>query len=212
MKSAMYKCFERVTIKNKIGNKRICGEIKCKRELRKKLKQVEKLGIKGGIVHTKIKEELQKQTSKIVEEIENEKIYRIKKRIEAITENKSKSNEIWKVRKQATKQADKQLAIKDEEGNLLTKTEDIQKRYLRYYLELLKPREPDIEAKTIIEEINKTFELQMKVRSCDQENINNPFTKAELAKVTQKLENNKIHIIAKRSVLTYEGFLFSTLF
>ena len=111
--------------------------------------------------------------------------------MQLIVAGEADKEDIWTVRRRATKQTDTIMALKDDEENMLTDPDEIQERYITYYTELLQPRKPDIEAEETILQYNKSFALFKQVNTHDKEKINEPYTPKELNKVIRKLKKNK---------------------
>ena len=191
LKSILYSCFTKVSIKKGISNSIIQKKIQFKREIRKAIHNLNKNGIYDGVVIKTFNDKIADIIKEIDEECQNELSTRIEKKMNDIIEGKVKKDEIWSVRKKATQQYDQQLALRDEDGSLLTETDAIQERYLNYYVDLLKPRKPENDILDVKSEIEKTFHLYMEVKSHDQEPLNQPFTSKELDKVIKNLKVNK---------------------
>ena len=191
IKTLMYSSFKKVTIKKKVQNSEIHLSIQHKQKLKRMLQHLIGInlenGIAVGIIRTKIKEEIEC----IQVQTQNEVANKLQAKMEKIISGQVDSEELWSVRKTATKQSDIIMALQDDEGNTITDPIKIKDRYIDYYQELLKPRPQDKEAEETNEEFDKCFSLYMKVKSHDQEDLNKPFTEKEMQKVFTNLKKNK---------------------
>ena len=190
--SVMHKCFKKSTIKPGQSNKIIRDLCKVKRQIKDNLIHLDKAGLVNGVAYRFLEEKYQSQVQRIAEEHVKEKEQKIKNRLDRIIEQGSdRRNEIWKVRKEAIKSKDVKLAIKSQAGKLLTEKVDIEERYIQYYKDLLKPRDPNPENSEIIEEISRTFNICLENRSYDNDEINDKFTMDELESVLRKIKPRK---------------------
>ena len=101
----------------------------------------------------------------------------------------SKSNEIWKVRRNLTKKNDPKMSILGKEGNLITSNNQIKDRYAEYYQELLCPRQPEKEAVETIEQAYRELNRMIKIFDSDETNL--PFTEKELDTAVKRLKDKK---------------------
>ena len=191
LQSTLYKCFQRVTIKNHNRSQNSTKIVNQKRTIKEYLTKLTKEGLSNGIVATMLKEELNYKIDEITAEIKAETSERMRNSMNDIITGKKKADEIWNVRKRATKTSEQIMAIKSDEGNLLTGSTEIKQRYQAYYKDLLTPRDPSTEAKDTEEEITKLFNLHLRETKYDSEPINQPFTEKELNKVIKELKPNK---------------------
>ena len=191
LQSTLYKCFKKITIKQKNHNQTTTEIVNQKRKIKEYLSRLNKEGLSEGIVATKLKGELDNKLEKITSEIKKETSEKIKRSMIDITTGKKKADEIWNVRKKATKTNEQVMAIKNPEGKLLTGQNEIKQRYQDYYKELLEPREPNPDAKETENESTKLFKFHLKDTNYDEDQINQQFTEAELNKVIKELKVDK---------------------
>ena len=90
-------------------------------------------------------------------------------------------------------------SVKDPEGNILTKKEDILLRYQEYYEDLLKNRAIPDEYTDHSKLINEIFEQRMKNNDYDHLEINKEFTMNEMNKVLGKMKSGKAPGLGKIS-------------
>ena len=191
LQSSLYKCFQKITITNKNRSQKSTELVNQKRKIKEYLNKLSKEGLNNGIVATLLRTELNTKVEEITNQIKKETSERINNNMEDIVTGKKKADEIWSVRKRATKASEQVMAIKNQEGNILTGSTEIKERYKSYYRELLEPRDPFPEAKETEDEITKLFNLHLRETKFDSEPINQPFTETEINKVIKELKPNK---------------------
>lgn len=191
LKSMMYSSFKRVTIKKKYKSSAIHRKVQQKHKLKKIQSKLNKKKLEKGTVHKAITGKINQLIDDIITEDQKQTAENLTKRMQQIVEGEADKEDIWTVRRRATKQSEAIMALKDEKENMLTNPEEIQERYINYYTDLLQPRTPDPEAKETLNQFNKCFSLFMQVKTHDEERINDPFTPKELDKVIKKLKKNK---------------------
>ena len=180
VKSIMYQCFERISIKKKNKTSKVKEMIKVKKKIKKEIAYLNQQGIGTGIIASHMRTELAKIIDTIATEIQEERAEKIKKRMNRVLQSKTgKSNEIWKVRKNLTNKADPKMAVLDKEGKQITDEEAIKGRYAEYYQELVIPRTPEAEAVETIEQAQTEFEINRLIKKHDENQINQPFTERE---------------------------------
>ena len=188
----MYKCFQRISVKHGKKSGTVRKMIKNKRKIKNEISKLNTIGIKDGIINRYMKNKLDKQIEEIINEIQREKTQKVKMRLEQMLERgESQSNEIWNLRKRAMAGKEPKIAILDSNGNMLINENLIQNRYNEYYKNLLKPREPKESNKKFSEEIHKIFEINMKIRQYDEDEINQKFSMKELKDIIERLESKK---------------------
>ena len=190
-KSLLYSSFRRITIKGQQTSPTIQSIIDRQRKLTKVQASLRKMNMEGGLIYKNIQNKIEKAIEEILIEQQRETAERAQRKMNAILEGKTHREDIWSVRKTATKQVEAIMALKDESDNIITDPEKIQKRYINYYTDLLQPRIPDNDAEETIKEYEKCFNYLMQVKTHDDETINKCFTEKELTKVINKLKINK---------------------
>ena len=191
IKSTMYKTIPRITIKpvKKSSNTRIL--ISKRRKINKEISKIRKKGLNKGIVLDYLKDQIKNIIIQITNEQEKEKIARIKKRLDKLISKNAISNEIWKVRKSAVKKVEPKMAVKDEEGKIITTKQGIHERYEHYFKDLLKSRNIHNEFREQAKLIEETFQINMQISKYDSEAVNQPFTMQEFINMSKQLKNNK---------------------
>ena len=182
---------KRVPIKHNAKNSTIHKKIQQKRRLKKIQSKLVAINQSNGIVSKCIKAEIDKLIQEILEEDQQATAENIKRRMQLIVDGTASREDIWTVRRKATKQVDALMALKDHEENIITDPIKIQERCIEYYTNLLQPRKAEKEAEETIDEYDKCFSLHMQVKAYDDEKINQPFTENELNKLMKKLKKNK---------------------
>ena len=191
VKSLMYQCFKRTTIKpgqrstvvNSLTKEKniLKGELRAKQHEEKNKEECEVLRNK---INLKIEE--------IVNENKRIKSENMKKRLEMLaSQGQDRRNDIWKIRKKATKTSDIKLAIKSSEGKLLTEKEEIHQRYNEYYKDLLQPRPTVPESIEYVSQVDSMFENCLTNHMYDDDDINIKFNIKELEKVLKELKPKK---------------------
>ena len=128
----------------------------------------------------------------ISSEIDDLRKLRIEARLKKVLEKKSSiENEIWQIRKRIIPKKEPKLAVKSKEGKLLTDTREIQHRYQEYYKDLLQNRQVCEEYKNHAGEVDSIFELNMKNKEHDEEELNHLFSIEELECVIKQMKRNK---------------------
>lgn len=184
----MYQCFKRSTIKPGQGNKKIREIISQKREIRKRMTQIDP----DCPLYMDLKEKLNQKVEEIALEHDKERADKMKQRLDRIqSRGCDKRNEIWKIRKRATTAKEPKLAIKSANGKLLTEKDDILARYNEYYTELLKPRTPQQQSMEYIKEMESNFEICIATKIYDDEEINSVFTMIELEAILKDTKPGK---------------------
>ena len=190
--SLMYQSFKRVTVKNHIKSSKVKTMIRDKKKVRKEIEYLNQQGIGNGTIANYMRNQLGNIINAIATEIQEERSALIKRRLENVTQNKTmKSLEIWKIRKNLTKNPDPKMSILDRKGELVTDSETIKKRYGEYYQELVKPRPPENEAIETINQAHQKFEINQQIQSYDTNEINTLFTERELETALNKLKDKK---------------------
>ena len=192
VKTIMYKCIKRITISGKKANTETKRLLQVKRSINKEINHIKQNGVKNSFLYkyylTRIKE-INRQVS---DEIIKMKNVKIQKRLDKIAENKSSiSNEIWNIRRKAIGKSDPKLVIKSKDGVKLYADIDIKNRYKQYYEELLEPREPSEGYSEHAKEIEQIFQINMQIKSYDDDELNQPFDMEELELVISELKRNK---------------------
>lgn len=189
--SIMHKSFKKSTIKPGQNNKTVRQLSREKRKLKSEMQRLEKIG-QRGVVYNFFDEKQQSLIQKIAEENEREKLEKTKIRLQRILDQgQDKKNEIWKVRKDGMKSREVKLAIKTETGKLLTNKDDICRRYIEYYKDLLQPRPPNSSNVEYIKEIEQTFSSCLKTKAHDNDSINLDFNMEELETVIKSTKPRK---------------------
>ena len=191
LQTMMYSSFKRVTIKRNTKNNIIHKKIQYKRKLKKIQSKLVAIKQNHGIVYKHIKGKIDQTIQEILEEDQHATAESIKQRMQLIIDGTSSRDDIWSVRRKATKQVDTIMALKDEEDNIISDPMKIQERYVEYYTNLLQPRKAEKEAEETITEYEKCFSLHMQVKTYDKDKINEPFTEKELNQIIKKLKKNK---------------------
>ena len=146
VKSVMYQCFNRVTEKNNHSSNLTTKLIEEQKTIKKKIRTLVEHGLQEGVGYQVLNTQLRNKINEIDDNIKNEKSKKLQKRLDSMMQKgHERSNEIWKIRKQAFRPEEQKMAIKDKEGNLLTCKDNIFNRFTEYYQELLKPRPPNPE-------------------------------------------------------------------
>ena len=192
LKKVMYTCFKRVTVKSKIGNPEINKAIQEKRKIRREIRKLKKIKeMKEGVILAAMEKALTNKVSTITVMIEEERKKVIESRMEKLVNSNKGSSEIWKIRKNVTRRNEAKLAIDDKDGNLLTDQEEIRTRYVEYYEDLMKSREPDEQLLELIEMKDEKFRMNMEVQRYEDEEMNSPFTLEEIQKVLRESKGGK---------------------
>lgn len=192
IKSLMYSCFKRVTIKPGKRSKTINSKIREKSIIKKEISILQRMGIKGGIVCNFMKSKLDEKIEEIAVACEKEKAQKTKSRLDKIIEQgHDRRNEIWNIRKNVTRNREVKLAIKSIDGVLLTDEEEISSRYNEYYSDLLKPRSTDPDSSEYVHEMESTFANCMSNTLYDNDQINADFSLEELEKVIKDTKPRK---------------------
>ena len=169
LKGIMYKCFKRITVKPGRRSILINKMIDKKRRIKVKLTKVKQI-TGEGVTSAFLRNKLENQVVKLVNQISKEKSDNMKKQLKNILDTgQVHINEIWKIRSRARNKREQRIAVQNEEGNLLLEDNDIKAIYYRYYKELLKVRDPVPQALDYADEIDKLFEINMKIVSYDEE-------------------------------------------
>ena len=169
LKSFMYSSFKRVTIKRKYKNSAVHKKMQSKRKLKKIQNQLKKRNLEKGIVYKIINGKINQLVEDIINEDQTQTAENLRKRMQSIVAGEADKEDIWTVRRRATKQTDSIMALQDNKENMLTDPEEIQERYISYYTDLLQPRKPETDAEETISEYNKSFALFMQVKSYDED-------------------------------------------
>ena len=192
VKSVMYQCFKRVTEKNNNSSNLTTKLIKEQKIIKKKIRTLVEHGLQDGVGYQLLNTQLSNKITEIDDNIKEEKSKKLQKRLDSMMQKgQERSNEIWKIRKQALRPEEQKMAIKDKKGNLLTCKDNIFNRFTEYYQELLKPRPPNPENEDTTKEMADQFNLYMKSRSHENDTINRPFTMTEINQQIRNLKNNK---------------------
>ena len=192
LKSLMHQSFKRSTIKPGQGNSKTREIINQKRKIRRRMGELEKLQQNDKDEYTNLKLNLNKKIEEIAEEQDKDRANRIKKRMDAILmTGADRRNEIWKIRKKATNTKEPKLAIKNENGELLTDKADILNRYNEYYTNLLQPRPPNPGSIEYINQSEKLFETCKSTLVYDNTSINQEFTMKEIEDVIRDTKAGK---------------------
>ena len=99
IKSTMYKCLDRITIKNRITNKTIRAISKRRKDLSKQVTKLKKMGINKGVVVTYLLEVIKDLKLQTTINIHKERIEKMKKQMEKAISKSQITNEIWNIRK-----------------------------------------------------------------------------------------------------------------
>ena len=127
-----------------------------------RLLMIEKRKIKNTDIGEERRERLNQLKKKMLEEEQASYYRKLQKTCKEIrVDGKFSSGGFWKMRKRMRRKKDDEIhAVEDKEGKLITKNEDIVKRYGEYYTDLLtstnnKTRLP--ENKDVVDEVEKKF-------------------------------------------------------
>ena len=191
IKSIMYKCLDRITSNSKITNNKIKTTTKRRKEVSKEVTKLRNQGINKGIVHDYLMQKLQELKLEDTVEIHQERMQRLRKKMEELASKTQVTNEIWNIRKRYSGKNEAKLAVKDGEGNLLVNTEQIHRRYEEYYKDLLKPREIPEEYKKHSKVIQENHEKYKQITKYDKDEMNQPFTMKEMETVIRELRKEK---------------------
>ena len=126
LQTIMYSSFKRVTIKHNAKNSTIHKKIQQKRRLKKIQSKLVAINQSNGIVSKCIKAEIDKLIQEILEEDQQATAKNIKRRMQLIVDGTASREDIWTVRRKATKQVDALMALKDHEENIITDPESLQ--------------------------------------------------------------------------------------
>ena len=191
LKSVMYKNIHRITIKNKITNDVIKNEMENKRKINQEIRRLQEKGINGTVIEKLINEN-KKSIEAITEQIDKEKSENLEKRLEKyIYDKNSKINDIWKMRKNCIMKHEQKLAIKNEQGEVLTTKEKIFEEYQKHFQNVLKNRSIKEEYTKYENEISKQIEIYKNITEYDKDEINKPITEKEIKNVIKSLKNGK---------------------
>ena len=186
----MYKCFQRITLKDKPVNTEVKNLIITKRKLNQKICEIQNLNLTSNIVITKLRERKTELIEEITTKININRGKRNKIKLDEMVKGNIK-NEIWQIRKRNISKADTKHAVKDLKGEIITTKENILSRYQEYYKELLQNREIPQEYKEIENLVNETFQNRMKITKYDNLPINQEFTENELNKAINSMKTGK---------------------
>ena len=190
IKGLMYKCFNKITLKEKATNTEVKGLIQIKRKLNQKISEIQNLNIKSNIVITKLRQRKTELIEEITTKINQSRGKRNKRKLDEIAKGAIK-DEIWQVRKKNITKTDNKHAVKDLEGKILTTKESILLRYQEYYKNLLQNREIPNEYKNQTKLINETFQHRMMITKYDHLPINQEFTEKELNRAIKTMKTGK---------------------
>ena len=190
IQSLIYKCFNRITIKNKTSNKETKDLINAKRTLNQTISEIQALNLESNIVLESLKE---KKTDLLEEITEKLSIIRGKKMKNSLDEiSKSKVREdIWSIRKKNIAKDNIKHSVNDKDGNILTTKKEVIERYQEYYKELLTNRKIPDEYKEHKELLDNTFQNRMNITIYDDLPINRIFTEKELNNVIKSMKNGR---------------------
>ena len=191
MKSIMYKIFKRITIKSQNHSKKTRVIINRKKAVSREISKMKTKGIRKGVIieylttyHTKMKDYA-------TETIHEGKLQRMKTRLDKMTNKGQINNEIWKIRKTYTSNKNPKLAVKDTGGKMITDADEIKQRYIQYYKELLTNREVHTSYQNHNTLIEENHNQRMKIKTYENEEINDVYTIEELETVIKSLKKNK---------------------
>ena len=191
LKSLMYKHFERITIKDgKITSRKIRTLTNRRKAISNEIENLKKSRITGVIVEHLI-EKQQTLKKEITEEVEIKRIEQMKRRLGNICNKASAINEIWNIRKSNMSQTESNMGIKSCEGNLLTSPEEINDRYKSYFQQLLQNREINKDHEKHQNLIHENHNTYMKIKSYDNESMNNEITMREVDRAIKSLKKDK---------------------
>ena len=191
LKSVMYKTIDRITINNKVTNDIIKKEMERKRKINKEIKRLQGKGIHGILIE-KLKKEIQQIVNTIIDEISKENSEKLKRRLKRFVNNRnSKANDIWKMRKRCMEKKEQKLAIKNENGEVITNKDDIFKEYERHFKQVLTNRTIKEGFEHYEKEINQQIETYKNIHEYEDDEINQPITEKEIRKVIKSLKRGK---------------------
>ena len=186
----MYKCFDRITIKDKPTNNEVKDLINIKRKLNQKICQIQTLSLKSNIVINRLKQRKTDLIEEITTKINLNRGKRNKMKMNEMAKGAIK-DEIWQIRKQNVTKSDTKHAVKDMKGNLITTKENILLRYQEYYSDLLQNRKIPQEYQNHSKLIDETFQNRMKITKYDNLPINQEFSESELNKAIRTMKTGK---------------------
>ena len=186
----MYKCFNRITVKDKPTNEQVKELINIKRKLNQRICQIQNLNLKSNVVINKLKQRKTELIEEITTKINLNRGKRNKMKMDQMAKGVIK-DEIWQIRKKNISKTDTKHAVKDLKGNILTSKENILLRYQEYYTELLQNRKIPQQYENHSKLINETFLNRMKITKYDNLPINQEFTESELNKAIKTMKMGK---------------------
>ena len=192
VKSLMYKHLERVSIKiGKVSNNKIKIITKRRKALSKEIDRMKKNGlIRSYIIDYMLKQQ-EKLRKEVIDEVEEERLRTLHRRMEKLRTKVNITNEIWKVRKRNYDKAGPKLAIRSKEGQLLTDMEQIHTRYTEYYQDLLKNREVKPGYEEYGQLIENNFNMYCEIKDHDNDPMNKIYTRKELDNAIKSLQKEK---------------------
>ena len=192
IKSLMYKHLERVTIKTgKVNNNKIKTITKRRKALSKEIDRIKKSGIIRSYIINYMLEQQEKMRKEVIEEVEEERLRSLDRRMNQLRTKVNITNEIWKVRRRNYDKTEPKLAIKSKEGQLLTDIDQIHSRYTEYYSDLLKNRDIKPGYEEYGQLIENNFKMYSEIKKYDNDTINENMKRKELDCAIKSLQKEK---------------------
>ena len=190
IKSLIYKCFNRITIKEKRTNKTTKELINIKRKLNHEISDIQNQSIESTIVIKYLKERKTELLEEITTSIAVDRGRKMKGRLDQVC-RKEVQDDIWQIRKKMLTKSNPKHTVNDKKGNILTTKKEIQERYQEYYKELLTNRPIHDKYSKHEKMINENFQSRMTIKKYDDHEINQKFEQKELQKAIKSMKNGK---------------------
>ena len=119
IKSLIYKCFNRITIKEKRTNKTTKELINIKRKLNQEISEIQNQSIESTIVIKYLKERKTELLEEITTSIAVDRGRKMKGRLDQVC-RKEVQDDIWQIRKKMLTKSNPKHTVNDKKGNILT--------------------------------------------------------------------------------------------
>ena len=188
--SLLYKCFNRITVKEKHKNKKTKELISIKRKLNQKISEIQNQSIESNIIIDYLKERKLELLEEITTNIAIDRGKRMKGRLDQLSKREIQ-DDIWQIRKKALSKSNTKHTVNNKDGNIISTKKEIQERYQEYYRELLNNRPIHDDYSKHEEMIKESFQMRMNIKKYDDRKINQKFDEKELKKAIQSMKNGK---------------------